>query len=191
MVGVVSAYPAEGKTTFCFGLALASSRARKRVLLVDADPRLATLSGLDDLWKRFDKKSIPNDTSSPWERFNLPIDDESIELLVFRDGRKAYNQRIWDTFADEIDSYREEFDIIILDFPPRIVPDIAFASHAIDTLVYTLRWNRYSSDVHRKTFSVLKDDGLPIELVVLNAINSRQYRIFSSQGFGFPGYYYN
>jgi Mrp family chromosome partitioning ATPase len=189
VVGVVSAVPAEGKTTFSFGLTLAASRAEKRVLLVDADLRRGGLSS--SIKQHLDKIESGFEVQSPWQISRLKGNNNNFYILALEGKVPNPSQLVWTQFAEMLDGLRSQFDVIVLDFPPRIVPDVAFAAKSIDSLVYILRWNYAPSHAHRRAFSDLKDDGLTIEMVVLNAINPRASREFDALGFytGRYGYY--
>ena len=143
VVGITSSVRGEGKTTTAINLSYTLAETGKRVLLVDADMRLPSISkklklpakpglsnclvGMNNL-KESILPSILLDTLSVIPAGTLPPNPS--ELLG--------SERMAQVLAD----MKKQFDFIILDLPPvNIVSDALVISKLIDGMVMTVRQN--------------------------------------------------
>ena len=99
---------------------------------------------------------------------------------------------VWDDFSSLLEENRENFDLIIVDFPARLsVPDYAKVVHLVRNTILISRWNRTPREALKKCASLLRDDGSNVEMVILNGVDVSKSRNFNSWGFqSHPDYYY-
>jgi polysaccharide biosynthesis transport protein len=136
---VTSALPGEGKSTLSLGLALSAARRDQRVLLIDADLRDATLhktleldnaEGLSTLltgdsevkpqwfYVRRDDEDAPIVFPSSQTRA-MPPPDVNLDILT---AGPAYGDPVkllqFERLQEILTTFREEYDLIIIDSPP-------------------------------------------------------------------------
>jgi capsular exopolysaccharide synthesis family protein len=143
VIVVSSAVPGEGKSTTASNLAIAFAEAGKRVLLLDADlrmPKIAEYLGLEGavgLTNVLAGQVAPADVVQQWGKAGLwvlpsgSIPPNPSELLGSQN------------MADLLDSFRDAFDMVILDAPPLLpVTDAAVIATRSDGAVLVGRAGR-------------------------------------------------
>lgn len=143
VIMVTSALAGEGKSTLSLGLALSAARRDQKVLLIDADLRHSTLhhrldlsndEGLSTLLtansSNEDVKMMPQwvymrwdedepQTVVPGQTRAIPPSDINMDILtagpVYGDPVKLLQ---YDRMKEILDSFRDEYDLIIVDSPP-------------------------------------------------------------------------
>lgn len=174
VLAVTSAMPLEGKSTVTSNLGLALAETNRRVLLVDADlrrPRLHSVYNVPNTWGLSDllREKAAFETC-PLEglarRTNIP------GLYVTPSGPEALSIASLlspGRFAELLERFRREFDMIFIDTPPVMqMVDARLIGRLADAVVLVVRagqTSRSSAVVARKRLS---DDGCRILGTVLN-----------------------
>jgi capsular exopolysaccharide synthesis family protein len=167
---VTSALPGEGKTTVSTNLAISLARLHKRVLLVDTDlrrpsvqraMRLTATTGLGALLRKsttFEEAvigcaDIPNLFVLPAVPVSLPDDTE---LLVSE-------------FKGLLESWREQFEHIIIDTPPVLaMTDAVRMSVEADSVVMVIRAGLLTKKEFLRAQDLLLKVNAPLTGFVLN-----------------------
>lgn len=143
VIGITSALPGEGKSTTSANLAFSLAEAGERVLLIDADMRLPTISflldvecipGLSDYLVTGDLTlSIVKPTKQQKNLHIIPagnLPPNPAELLGLERMREM------------LDSMAKAYDYILIDLPPiNVVTDAAVISKYVDGVLMVVRQN--------------------------------------------------
>ena len=188
IVLVTSSLPAEGKTVFATSLARSVARSGGRSLLIDCDLRrpgvtkiLAANSslGLTDIF----------DGTAPIESV-IKIDEESgMHFIPARSGTANPQDLLGSQHMKALlEQMRSRYDLIVLDSPPvLVVSDGVILSHAADTTMYIVRWEKTPRHVVAGAIKMLRANGGHIAGAVLSRVNTRRH---SAYGYGDSAYYY-
>jgi succinoglycan biosynthesis transport protein ExoP len=192
VLGVVSAVPAEGKSTISANLAQLAAHTGSRVLLIDADLRSLSLT----------KRLTPHATKGllHWTH------GQDLATLVWKDPTTgleflpahlkrpiAHTNEILASqpMSDLIKLARERYDYIILDFPPLApVVDAKAASHLVDNFLMVIEWGRTSPVVISESLSSAELVQTKLIGSVLNRANpSALKKIEAYKGRNYHRYY--
>jgi polysaccharide biosynthesis transport protein len=180
---VTSPNPSEGKSTMSTNLAISLAIDGRKVLLIDADMRQASLhkffnmpptAGLSDA---ITGSATLHDVIRPTEIPNLSIitagttPPNPASLL----GSK--------TFKESLEGLREEFQHIIIDTPPTLgIPDSRILSPVLDAAILVLKYQSTSREAARAARLMLSQVHAKLIGIVLNQVSSQ------GNGYGY-GYY--
>lgn len=172
-LGVTSAMPGEGKSTFIANLARLYAMLGSRVLLVDADVVKSTLT----------KIMAPESTSGLLEVVGgqAPLDatvvevSEHLSLLPMSDSKDSLSATELlssKRMSDVIGTLKERYDIILFDLPPmRPVGDAVAVGAALDAVVLAVRWSETPSPLVADVVDDLRRSGVhPIGAVLTMAL---------------------
>jgi succinoglycan biosynthesis transport protein ExoP len=156
VLGVISAVPAEGKSTIAANLAQLAAHGGGRTLLIDADLRNPSLTRL---------------MAPHAETGLLQVLEGSTHLseVVWRDPltgldflpallphRIAHTSELLASrkMAELFTQARENYEYIVVDFPPLApVVDARAASHLVDAFILAIEWGQTSPEVITETLS--------------------------------------
>jgi capsular exopolysaccharide synthesis family protein len=172
VIAVTSALPGEGKTTTAICFARAACRAGVRVLVVDCDARLHSLTRtlrinpqaglLEALEGRADPLSVV--VPDPAGRaFVLPLSElaEPVDNLIGTPAMGAL-----------LDKLRPHFDLIVLDCPPVLaVADAAAVAHEADGVLFLVRWQATPVKAAHYALEALRSAEARIAGVVLSQVD--------------------
>ena len=151
VIGLTSALPNEGKSTIAVAVAQLMAQAGRRVIIVDCDLRIPSLS-----------HRLAPDASAGI--VDVISGARSMEETVWRDPEtnlfflpaiKKAPQDLSEVLASEqtkklIDKLRASFDFVIVDLPPLIpIVDARAAAHLVDCMILVIEWGRTKIDVVR------------------------------------------
>lgn len=198
IIGVTSSVHGEGKSTTSVNLAYSFAQAGKRVLLIDADMRLPSIStklrirktpGLSNLIAGMNDEKECFRKSGYYDNWLvLPSGDtppNPLELL----GSERMHALLM--------HYESLFDYIILDFPPvDIVADALMASKWTDGLLIVTRHNYLDRRTLKACVTQIRNLSIPalgfVRTCVPNLNTSyRKYGKYGKYGYGYgkAGYY--
>jgi capsular exopolysaccharide synthesis family protein len=179
-IAVISAHPAEGKTTTALNLAVAYAQVGKKVLLVDADTRKPSMHvsfrtdngiGLTNLLVQQNKASEAIKAT----------DIQNLSILTA--GQVHYNiaellaSRAFDELLDEM---KQAFDLILIDTPPALaLMDAKIIAAKSDGVLLVVEYRK----VKRDEASRLKEDLAEVNAnllgVAFNKINNKDVEMYS------------
>lgn len=191
VVLLTSCYPNEGKSDIAFSLSLEMGKAGKRVLLVDADIRKSnfikrysvnqTIHGLSQyLSGQVERQWITYQTNFPNVDmiFAGPLAPNPSELL----GDPA--------FGELLEEKRKEYDYIFIDTPPiGSMIDAAIVAEKSDGAVLVIESEAVSYSVAQKSLTQLERSGCKILGAVLNKVDMKKDKYYSSYYGRYGGYY--
>ncbi len=182
-----STQPKEGKTTVAMGLAIMSSRAGKRVVLIDADCRMPRVD------KELGLQTTPGLTEvlSAELTFQEVIQrdaDTNIDIIaagkIVPDPGDILASKQMD---DLLEYLRERYDVIIIDSPPVMVAsDAMILSKKVDTSVFIVRWSDTKREAVRNALKKLKASGATFAGVLLTLVDVEKHSLYN---YGDSGYY--
>ena len=191
VVLLTSCYPNEGKSDIAFSLSLEMGKAGKRVLLVDADIRKSnfikrysvnqTIHGLSQyLSGQVERQWLTYQTNFPNVDmiFAGPLAPNPSELL----GDPA--------FGELLEEKRKEYDYIFIDTPPiGNMIDAAIVAEKSDGAVLIIESEAVSYNVAQKSLAQLERSGCKILGAVLNKVDMKKDKYYSSYYGRYGGYY--
>jgi exopolysaccharide transport family protein len=151
VIGFTSSLPNEGKSTIAAAVAQLAARAGGRVVMVDCDLRVRSLS----------RTLAPNAMTGI---VDVICGDRSLEETVWRDPATnlfflpsveqtlAVSSDVLRAEATKalIDDLRTSFDIVIVDLPPLApIVDVSAAAHLVDCMILVIEWGRTKISVVR------------------------------------------
>ena len=187
-----SAVPEEGKSTLALSFARLLAMSGKKVMLVDADLRRASLEkklGLPTNSKGLTDLVMSNETNLA----GFFIKDEKSEVLIMPKGGAKYVNAS-DIFSSHrmeaiIAILRKKLDYVIFDTPPVMaVSDARILGRLVDKTVFVVQWDKTPRKVIRAALQQLKQSDVDIAGCVLQQVNLKRY---GSYGYGDSGYYYH
>ena len=139
-----SSLPGEGKTTQAISLAHNLAGLNKRVLLVEGDIRLRTLSQYFDIPDS--RHGLIAAMTGEHDLSDLLLRDSRMDvdiLLGEKTSANAADVFSSDRFRNFLEELRHHYDFIVIDTPPvLIVPDARIMSQFADAVVFSVAWDR-------------------------------------------------
>ena len=173
VIGFTSALPNEGKSTIAAAVAQLTAKVGGRVIIVDCDLRIPSLS----------RRLAPDAT---FGIVDVISGARSLEETVWKDP--ATNLFFLPTiktaplFSSEvlgseptkrlIDRLRASFDFVIVDLPPLVpIVDARAAAHLVDCMILVIEWGRTKIDVVQHALDTAPNLQQAIIGAVLNKTN--------------------
>lgn len=193
VIGIVSALPKEGKTTFSANLAQIIGKTGGRTLLIDGDLRNPALTR--SLVKGH-KSGLVEAIAGTQEIRNCISTDEA-QKFDFLGGtlqaRLVHTADILSSLGMKnlIQSVRLDYEYIIIDLPPLLpIADARGAAHLIDSFIFVAKWGQTTIDDVKNalaTSSILSERLLG---AVLNKVVTKTMDRFEGYGRRSSSYYY-
>jgi exopolysaccharide transport family protein len=173
VIGFTSSLPNEGKSTIAAAVAQMAAQAGGRVILVDCDLRIPSLS----------RRLAP---------------DATVGIVDVISGARSLEETIWrdpatnlfflpavtkaPRFSSEvlgsertkrlIDRLRVSFDFVIVDLPPLVpIVDARAAAHLVDCMILVIEWGRTKVDVVQHALDTVPNLHQTVIGAVLNKTN--------------------
>ena len=175
---ITSAQPDEGKTTIALGLATFQAMIGRKVLLVDADTRKASLPsrfgrpdmrGLTDVLLGADvDKVIIRDEASGLEVLTAgPTSEAALSLLA---------SPALDALLAKLAS---RYDLIVIDSPPvSAVADACLLSRKVETTVFVIRWASTRREIVEHALKLLRRAGANLAGGVLSMVDVHKHAAY-------------
>jgi polysaccharide biosynthesis transport protein len=173
VIGFTSALPNEGKSTIAAAVAQLTATAGGRVIIVDCDLRIPSLS----------RRLAPNatvgigDVISGARSLEETVWKDPATNLFFLPAIKTAPLFSSEVLGSEptkslIDSLRASFDLIIVDLPPLVpIVDARAAAHLVDCMILVIEWGRTNINVVRHALDTAPNLQQAIVGAVLNKTN--------------------
>ena len=173
VIGFTSALPHEGKSTIAAAVAQLAAQAGSRVIIVDCDLRIPSLS----------RRLAPSATVGI---VDVISGARSLEETVWRDpktnlfflpavtGAPLFSSEVLGSEAIKrlIGRLRENFDFVIVDLPPLVpIVDARAAAHLVDCMILVIEWGRTKIEVVRHALDTAPNLHQAIIGAVLNKTN--------------------
>jgi exopolysaccharide transport family protein len=170
VIGFTSALPHEGKSTIAAAVAQLAAQAGYRVILVDCDLRIPSLS----------RRLAP---SARVGIVDVISGAQSLEETVWRDpktnlfylpavtGAPLFSSEVLGSEETKrfIGKLRENFDLVIVDLPPLLpIVDARAAAHLVDCMILVIEWGRTKINVVRHALDTAPNLHQALIGVVLN-----------------------
>jgi polysaccharide biosynthesis transport protein len=187
VVQITSGTFGEGKTTCAMAFAQAAAMDGRRVLLVDADVRMRTLtrtlrmeveSGLMELLRgKAQLRDVIRSSGENRRPHVLPLSTTDIA---------PHDRFSSETFDEVLDVLRRGFDLIVIDSAPVLsVADSLALTRRVDAVVLVTKWAKTPLEIVLKSIEEIERAGGRVAGMLLNQVNIRKV---TNQRYG-RGYY--
>jgi exopolysaccharide transport family protein len=144
VIGFTSALPNEGKTTIAAAVAQLKAQAGSRVIIVDCDLRISSLSRM---LAPSAKVGIADVISGARALEEAVWRDPTTNLFFLPAVKKSpmFSSEVVESELTKklIDRLRASFDCVIIDLPPLVpVVDARAAAHLVDCMILVIEWGR-------------------------------------------------
>jgi exopolysaccharide transport family protein len=173
VIGFASALPNEGKSTIAAAVAQLAAKAGGRVIIVDCDLRIPSLSRT---FAPTAKVGI-GDVISGARSLEETVWKDPATNLFFLPAIKTAPLFSSDVLGSEpckelIDRLRATFDLVIVDLPPLVpIVDARAAAHLVDCVILVIEWGRTKINVVRHALDTAPNLHQAIIGAVLNKTN--------------------
>jgi succinoglycan biosynthesis transport protein ExoP len=169
IIQVTSAAPDEGKSTLAAALAISVARTGLRVILVDADMRRGSLSGMFNLATKDGLVGLATSGNLP-VTYTQQYGDVSLEVLAAGNAIVPQPDLIASArFAMLLKDLTLTYDVIILDSPPVLaVSDAMSIARSADATVLVVDAQTTQKDIVERAVKSMRAAGAPIVGVILN-----------------------
>ncbi|MGF1475800.1 MAG: GumC family protein [Geminicoccaceae bacterium] len=176
-LAVVSARPAEGKSTVAAALARTAALHGERVILIDCDLRRPSLTevfsggptpGLSDILRGRNTAdmAIRRDPHSPLSY---------IPAGAPRDVAYSTSLLQSEAMTNLLDELRQEFDLIVMDAPPLMATvDSVIVAEQAGTALLCVRWQETPKRVASQALKKLDEAGIEVLGAVLSRVDTRR-----------------
>lgn len=197
VVGIFSAFPAEGKTTTSANLANFLANQGHKVILIDADLRNPGLTKALNRKIETGLVDILQD-GLEWQKAKYTDPETALDVIPNRGGRVIHTSELIASEAMRglIDTLRDLYEFVILDLPPLApVIDARSALPLIDGFVLVTKWGSTNvADVERifSTDPRLREKCYGAVMNFFNASKARSYGYYAGDyyyGYAYKRYY--
>jgi exopolysaccharide transport family protein len=173
VIGFTSALPNEGKSTIAAAVGQLTANAGGRVIIVDCDLRIPSLSRSLAPDAKFGIADVIYGTRSLEEA----IWKDPATNLFFLPAIKTkplFSSEVLESEATKtlIDRLRANFDLVIVDLPPLVpIVDARAAAHLVDCMILVIEWGRTKINIVRHALDTAPNVHQAIVGAVLNKTN--------------------
>ena len=187
---ITSAVPSQGKSFISANLAYLLASTNKRVLLIEADVRKASLRR----YIAFDKTalgltSILQDRQNPDTVILKNVYDNLDFLAAGHSVKNPGDMLSSDAMIDLINQMATMYDYVVIDSPPLLpVNDARSLARAADVTLFIARQEMTSVAEVRDAMEIFEKGGSAIDGLVFNGFIPSQIRYGYNYGYGYKGY---
>ena len=181
VVLVTSALPSEGKTTLAISLARLKSRGEAKVALLDLDlrhPNVMRVSkaeaGAGGVIEYLAGRTSLSEAMAIDPKSSMHI------LGVNQPAISPPDVLASNAIGQLIEQLRANYDFVVIDSAPALlINDTKLILKHVDSVVFTVRWEKTARDAVAAAIRQLRDAGAVIAGVVLNRTDARRSTIYS------------
>jgi succinoglycan biosynthesis transport protein ExoP len=193
VIGVVSAVPAEGKSTVAANLAQLLAQSGNRTLLIDADFRNPSLTRIMAPGAQFGTIDLLHRNADLLSLiWRDPITGLDFLPTVLTERIAHTSEMLASSPMQElIEVAKKQYEYVIVDFPP-IAPvvDAKAASHLIDAFLLVIEWGRTSTEAIAESLASAELIQSKLLGAVLNRANPVALkRLEAYKGYNYHQYY--
>ncbi len=167
---VVSAHPAEGKSTVAANLAVTLAQGGKHVLLLDADLRRPNVHRFFGLTNRAGLSDVFRDTITLAD-VARPFRDSNLVIVTSGDIPPNPADLLGSKKMESIlNSAKLAADIVIIDSPPFLVTDAAILASRVDAVLLVIQPGKTPADAALSSLEQMKRSDARVIGAVLNRI---------------------
>lgn len=186
-----SCYPNEGKSDIAFSLSLEMGKAGKKVLLLDADIRKSTFMKRYSVNQSVQGLSqyLSGQTESQWITYQTNY--QNVDIIFAGPLAPNPSELLGDpAFEILLEEKRQEYDYIFIDTPPMgTMIDAAVVAEKSDGAVLVIESEAVSYKIAQKSLEQLERSGCKILGAVLNKVDVKKDKYYSSYYGHYGGYY--
>jgi capsular exopolysaccharide synthesis family protein len=193
VIQMTSPTPGDGKSTTISNLAASMAQSGRKVLVIDADlrkPRQHKYFGVDN---DFGLTSVVYGQMSPEEAVRI-IQPEYLSVVTCGPIPPNPSELLTSArFEAIINTYREQFDFILIDSPPLLaVTDPAIVCRFVDLVYMVMRITNGVRSNSVRAKEVVDSMGVPLSGVIINGLRRRDQKTYDYKGgkYGYGGYTY-
>jgi exopolysaccharide transport family protein len=191
VIGFTSSLPNEGKSTIAAAVAQLTAQAGGRVIMVDCDLRVRSLS----------RKLAPNatvgivDVISGAQSLETAVWRDPVTNLFFLPAGKRTSLVSSEVLGAEptkrlIDRLQASFDFVIVDLPPLVpVVDVSAAAHLVDCMILVIEWGRTKISIVQHALATAPNVHQAVIGAVLNKANMDRIYQYDARGIYENKYY--
>jgi polysaccharide biosynthesis transport protein len=185
MIVVTSPNPSEGKTTVATNLAVAMAETGQKVLLIDGDTRRPRIHGIFEIENDAGLSDLLKPDCGEWKKLIHQTSVPNLRVLTAGPGVAAASNMLFSKrLLSALESFRAEFDMIVIDTPPVLqIPDARLFGKVADGMVLVVRANSTTRDSAMAARMRLREDGVKLIGTIMNDWDPKD-----SPG-GYYGYY--
>lgn len=164
-VMITSTAPDEGKSVVTVNLAAIFSRSQKKVLVIDCDLRDSGISAL--FGENDEGKTAVKET----ELYSVcGIESLGFDLLTFKDCENNFKNIMRTADLQKIfNSFKEEYELILIDTPPcGVISDATIVAGASDAVIYVIRQDAVMQNSIRSGISAMLETETKLLGCILN-----------------------
>lgn len=187
--GITSAVPNEGKSLTASNIAISFAKLGKKVLLIDCDMRSASQANTFSAKIKVGLSEYLSGIRT--EPVIQKVKQENLSLLIAgkrppNPSELLNNQRM----IELLETVREEYDYIFLDFPPvTVVSDASALAEKVDGYIFVVESGYSDARFVSKAIESLKNVNAKISGFVLNGVNPKGgFNHYSSKRYNYGKY---
>jgi capsular exopolysaccharide synthesis family protein len=184
-----SSMPAEGKTTMSLTLAQNMAGLGKSVLVLECDIRKRVFAEYFDIPNRKGLIAVMTGEAKLKDTVHRP-EGLGVDVLIGEEtSANAADIFSSQKFADLVQQLRKSYDYIIVDTPPVLaVPDARVVAQHVDSIVYSVRWDKTHRAELKNGLAMFDSIGVPITGLVMTQLDTKQMKRYGYTGT--YGYHY-
>jgi succinoglycan biosynthesis transport protein ExoP len=184
-----SSMPAEGKTTLSLTLAQNMAGLGKRVLVLECDIRKRVFAEYFDIKNRTGFIAVMTGDVKLEDAVYRP-EGMGVDILIGeKSSANAADIFSSQKFSDLMQLLRKSYDYIIVDTPPVLaVPDARVIAQNVDTIVYSVRWDKTQRTELKTGLAMFESVGTPVSGLVMTQLDTKQMKRYGYAGS--YGYHY-